>query len=88
MVAGILGICEPVRVLASERTRLAREQMRVAGFMVGGCGCVCCSFMMNIWQKDEIDSLVTGQVHVAVFVEVDDVAPRYCLMDGCGSRAE
>jgi len=79
-------MCDPVRVLASERTRLTREQMRVAGFMVDGCGCVCCPFMKDVWQKDEIDSLVTGQV--AAFVEVYDVAPRYCLMDRCGSHAE
>lgn len=67
IVAGILGGCDPVRVLASERTRLAREQMRAEGLMIDWLGRVCCSCMKDIWQKDEIDSLVTGRV--AAFVE-------------------
>lgn len=47
MVAGIF-TCDPVRVLASERARVARKPMRVEGFMVDGSGRVCCSFRDDV----------------------------------------
>jgi hypothetical protein len=41
MVAGILGGCEAAIALASERTMLAREPIKIEGFIIDSYGRVC-----------------------------------------------